>query len=224
MRKLKIDHHFFNSLYAFRRFHCSCWSHWMVTRIVRPRKLSAKTEAITTRVRPTARLRNDSYLGTIHRENLFVRAGLQNVLQVFITQASNVSFVKTYLGHASATLLKEQTDSCKRVLQKCYRYVVTHAKLEPSTWGINCFGMMARPGSRSGVVSLNGNIDIIFFLHSTVANNIVGIPRKIIEASWSTSLRSKWTWTSSFSCNCGINFSRFWPRWHSERSFFASGL
>ncbi|XP_043271577.1 probable Rho GTPase-activating protein CG5521 isoform X3 [Venturia canescens] len=79
------------------------------------------------------RLRNDSYLGAIHRENLFVRAGLQNVLQVFITQASNVFFLETPGGHASATLLEEQTDSCKRVLN-VYRYVVMHARLEPATW------------------------------------------------------------------------------------------
>lgn len=79
------------------------------------------------------RLRNDSYLGAIHRENLFVRAGLQNVLQVFITQASNVFFLECAGGTASATLLEEQTDSCKRVLN-VYRYVVMHSRLEPATW------------------------------------------------------------------------------------------
>lgn len=80
-----------------------------------------------------SRLRNDSYLGAIHRENLFVRAGLQNVLQVFITQASNVFFLESNGGVASATLLEEQTDSCKRVLN-VYRYVVMHTRLEPATW------------------------------------------------------------------------------------------
>ncbi|XP_058799896.1 probable Rho GTPase-activating protein CG5521 isoform X2 [Phymastichus coffea] len=80
-----------------------------------------------------SRLRNDSYLGAIHRENLFVRAGLQNVLQVFITQASNVFFLESNGGAASATLLEEQTDSCKRVLN-VYRYVVMHTRLEPATW------------------------------------------------------------------------------------------
>ncbi|XP_015110729.1 probable Rho GTPase-activating protein CG5521 isoform X8 [Diachasma alloeum] len=79
------------------------------------------------------RLRNDSYLGAIHRENLFVRAGLQSVLQVFITQASNVFFLESSGGLASAALLEEQIDSCKRVLN-VYRYVVMHARLEPSTW------------------------------------------------------------------------------------------
>lgn len=79
------------------------------------------------------RLRNDSYLGAIHRENLFVRAGLQNVLQIFITQASNVFFLENPGGSVSAALLEEQIDSCKRVLN-VYRYVVMHARLEPSTW------------------------------------------------------------------------------------------
>lgn len=79
------------------------------------------------------RLRNDSYLGAIHRENLFVRAGLQNVLQVFVTQASNVFFLETPGGNASATLLEEQTDSCKRVLN-VYRHVVMQVRLEPATW------------------------------------------------------------------------------------------
>ncbi|XP_057337065.1 ral GTPase-activating protein subunit alpha-1 isoform X2 [Microplitis mediator] len=79
------------------------------------------------------RLRNDSYLGAIHRENLFVRAGLQNVLQLFITQASNVFFLENVSGNASAALLEEQIDSCKRVLN-VYRYVVMHARLEPATW------------------------------------------------------------------------------------------
>ncbi|KAJ8670226.1 hypothetical protein QAD02_001485 [Eretmocerus hayati] len=80
-----------------------------------------------------SRLRNDSYFGAINRENLFVRAGLQNVLQVFITQASNVFFLETAGGIATATLLEEQTDSCKRVLN-VYRYVVMHTRLEPATW------------------------------------------------------------------------------------------
>ncbi|XP_006611377.1 ral GTPase-activating protein subunit alpha-1 isoform X4 [Apis dorsata] len=79
------------------------------------------------------RLRNDSYLGAIHRENLFIRAGLQNVLQVFITQASNVFFLENSRPNASLTLLEEQTDSCKRVLN-VYRYVVMNSRLEPATW------------------------------------------------------------------------------------------
>lgn len=79
------------------------------------------------------RLRNDSYLGAIHRENLFIRAGLQNVLQIFMTQASNVFFLENSSSNASPTLLEEQTDSCKRVLN-VYRYVVMHSRLEPASW------------------------------------------------------------------------------------------
>ncbi|XP_011868828.1 PREDICTED: probable Rho GTPase-activating protein CG5521 isoform X6 [Vollenhovia emeryi] len=79
------------------------------------------------------RLRNDSYLGAIHRENLFIRAGLQNVLQIFITQASNVFFLENSGPNASLMLLEEQTDSCKRVLN-VYRTVVIHSRLEPATW------------------------------------------------------------------------------------------
>ncbi|XP_015178189.1 PREDICTED: probable Rho GTPase-activating protein CG5521 isoform X3 [Polistes dominula] len=79
------------------------------------------------------RLRNDSYLGAIHRENLFIRAGLQNVLQVFITQASHVFFLEYSGINSNAALIEEQTDSCKRVLN-VYRYVVMHSRLEPATW------------------------------------------------------------------------------------------
>ncbi|KAI4490336.1 hypothetical protein M0802_010713 [Mischocyttarus mexicanus] len=79
------------------------------------------------------RLRNDSYLGAIHRENLFIRAGLQNVLQVFITQASHVFFLEYSGLNSNAALIEEQTDSCKRVLN-VYRYVVMHSRLEPATW------------------------------------------------------------------------------------------
>ncbi|KAL2743909.1 ral GTPase-activating protein subunit alpha-1 isoform X1 [Vespula maculifrons] len=79
------------------------------------------------------RLRNDSYLGAIHRENLFIRAGLQNVLQVFITQASHVFFLEYSGLNSTAALIEEQTDSCKRVLN-VYRYVVMHSRLEPATW------------------------------------------------------------------------------------------
>lgn len=79
------------------------------------------------------KLRNDSYLGAIHRENLFIRAGLQNVLLVFITQASNVFFLENTGHNASVTLLEEQIDSCKRVLN-VYRYVVMNSRMDPATW------------------------------------------------------------------------------------------
>ncbi|XP_014469000.1 PREDICTED: probable Rho GTPase-activating protein CG5521 isoform X4 [Dinoponera quadriceps] len=97
------------------------------------RKDGSETEKSPSESYRQTRLRNDSYLGAIHRENLFIRAGLQNVLQVFITQASNVFFLEHSGPNSSATLLEEQTDSCKRVLN-VYRYVVMHSRLEPATW------------------------------------------------------------------------------------------
>ncbi|XP_029671888.1 ral GTPase-activating protein subunit alpha-1 [Formica exsecta] len=97
------------------------------------RKDANETEKSPSESYRQTRLRNDSYLGAIHRENLFIRAGLQNVLQIFITQASNVFFLENSRPNASPTLLEEQTDSCKRVLN-VYRYVVMHSRLEPATW------------------------------------------------------------------------------------------
>ncbi|XP_072930014.1 probable Rho GTPase-activating protein CG5521 [Epargyreus clarus] len=87
---------------------------------------------------PPRRLRNDSYLGALGRDNILVRAGLQNVLQVFMTQAANV-FVASpspvappgALGHQQ--LLDEQTDTCKRVLN-IYRYMVMHVNMDANSW------------------------------------------------------------------------------------------
>ncbi|PNF30190.1 Ral GTPase-activating protein subunit alpha-2 [Cryptotermes secundus] len=77
------------------------------------------------------RLRNDSYLGAIHKENLLVRAGLQNVLQVFITHAANVFMLE--VSPEYPLLLEEQVDTCKRVLN-IYRYMVMHTRMESRTW------------------------------------------------------------------------------------------
>ncbi|XP_022909230.2 probable Rho GTPase-activating protein CG5521 isoform X1 [Onthophagus taurus] len=77
------------------------------------------------------RLRNDSYLGAIQKENLLVRAGLQNLLQVFMTHAANV-FLLEVNSHVP-TLLEEQTDACKRVLN-IYRYMVMHTRMDSGTW------------------------------------------------------------------------------------------
>ncbi|GBP13550.1 Probable Rho GTPase-activating protein CG5521 [Eumeta japonica] len=41
------------------------------------------------------RLRNPSYVGAMSKENMGVRAGLQNVLQIFVTNAANVFLVNT---------------------------------------------------------------------------------------------------------------------------------
>lgn len=77
------------------------------------------------------RLRNDSYLGAIHRENLLVRAGLQNVLRVFTTHAAGVFLVQ--VPSHCPTPLEEQTDACKRVLN-IYRYMVMHTRMDTQTW------------------------------------------------------------------------------------------
>ncbi|XP_055618847.1 probable Rho GTPase-activating protein CG5521 isoform X2 [Toxorhynchites rutilus septentrionalis] len=89
------------------------------------------------------RLRTDSYLGAISKENVIIRAGLQNVLQVFVTNAVNVFMVNT--AHLNihfqsktnsdgfATPLDEQTDICKRVLN-IYRTMVMKTRMEAKTW------------------------------------------------------------------------------------------
>ncbi|XP_034238105.1 probable Rho GTPase-activating protein CG5521 isoform X3 [Thrips palmi] len=77
------------------------------------------------------RLRNDSYLGAIHRENLLVRAGLQNLLQVFITHAAHVFTLEVTSDFP--VLLEEQVEACKRVLN-IYRYMVMHTRMEARTW------------------------------------------------------------------------------------------
>lgn len=94
--------------------------------------------------RPTnQRLRTDSYLGAISKENVIIRAGLQNVLQVFVTNAVNVFMINT--AHLNihfqsktnsdgfATPLDEQTDICKRVLN-IYRTMVMKTRMEAKTW------------------------------------------------------------------------------------------
>ncbi|XP_055382867.1 probable Rho GTPase-activating protein CG5521 isoform X2 [Condylostylus longicornis] len=88
------------------------------------------------------RLRTDSYLGAISKENYSVRAGLQNVLQVFVTNASNVFLINT--AHLNIVFpsksrdyrsspLNEQTDICKKVLN-VYRTMVMNTRMEPRTW------------------------------------------------------------------------------------------
>ncbi|XP_013192086.2 probable Rho GTPase-activating protein CG5521 isoform X1 [Amyelois transitella] len=87
---------------------------------------------------PPRRLRNDSYLGAIGRDNVMVRAGLQNVLQIFMTQAANVflacpSPVAPPGALSQQQLLEEQTDTCKRVLN-IYRYMVMHVAMDANSW------------------------------------------------------------------------------------------
>ncbi|XP_030369625.1 probable Rho GTPase-activating protein CG5521 isoform X2 [Scaptodrosophila lebanonensis] len=90
------------------------------------------------------RLRTPSYVGAIQgsKENVAVRAGMQNVLQVFVTNAANVFLVNTAnlnicfptrsRDHDSSPLM-EQTEICKKVLN-VYRAMVMNTRMEPRTW------------------------------------------------------------------------------------------
>lgn len=87
------------------------------------------------------RLRTDSYLGAIYKENLVIRAGLQNVLQTFVTHAANAFMVQTaHLNQVfptknreMTTPLEEQTDICKRVLN-IYRTMVMNTRMDSRSW------------------------------------------------------------------------------------------
>ncbi|KAJ8308029.1 hypothetical protein KUTeg_012903 [Tegillarca granosa] len=81
-------------------------------------------------------IRNASYLGAIHDladggeccKN-DIRAGVQKVLQVFITNAANIFLLEA----EDDGMLNEQVELCKRVLN-IYRYLVMNMKLEQKTW------------------------------------------------------------------------------------------
>ncbi|XP_070180609.1 ral GTPase-activating protein subunit alpha-1-like isoform X3 [Littorina saxatilis] len=81
--------------------------------------------------------RNRSYLGAVAdladsgaAERIHdVRAGLQRVLQVFITNAANIFLLST----GDNTSLQEQVDLCKRVLN-IYRHVVMNTQMNQRTW------------------------------------------------------------------------------------------
>lgn len=99
-------------------------------------------ESSTSGSNRTQRLRADSYIGAISKDNVSIRAGMQNVLQVFVTNAVNVfmistSHLNTYLPSKSkeeaTTPLDEQTEICKRVLN-IYRTMVMKTKMEGKTW------------------------------------------------------------------------------------------
>ncbi|GAB0092803.1 Probable Rho GTPase-activating protein CG5521 [Sergentomyia squamirostris] len=88
------------------------------------------------------RLRTDSYIGAIYKENLIIRSGLQNVLQVFVTHASNVFMIHTEQlniifqsksREVTTSALDEQTDICKRVLN-IYRTMVMNTRMDGRTW------------------------------------------------------------------------------------------
>ncbi|CAB4058858.1 Ral GTPase-activating protein subunit alpha-1 [Lepeophtheirus salmonis] len=65
------------------------------------------------------------------REPTCVRAGLQNVLQIFVTNAANVFLLE--VSAEDPIFLDEQVEMCKRVLN-IYRYMVMNVKMEARTW------------------------------------------------------------------------------------------
>ncbi|KAF8789181.1 Ral GTPase-activating protein subunit alpha-1 like protein [Argiope bruennichi] len=80
---------------------------------------------------PGTRLRKDSYLKAIHSDNNHLRAGMQNMLIVFLTNAANVFLLD--LSHDNLHMLEEQVDMCKRVLN-IYRYMVMNVQMERRVW------------------------------------------------------------------------------------------
>lgn len=89
------------------------------------------------------RIRTDSYLGAMTKENLLIPAGIQNVLQALVTNAANAFMVQTeYLTivpkipsskSREITPLDEQTEICKCVLN-IYRTMVMTARMDAKTW------------------------------------------------------------------------------------------
>ncbi|KAH8362863.1 hypothetical protein KR084_002040 [Drosophila pseudotakahashii] len=90
------------------------------------------------------RLRTPSYVGAIagSKDQLAVRAGRQNVLQVFVTNAANVFLVNTANLNICfptrtrtyrSTPLEEQTELCKKVLN-VYRTMVMNTEMDSRTW------------------------------------------------------------------------------------------
>jgi len=74
---------------------------------------------------------SDSPLDAAGKEHMEIRAGLQNVLQVFVTNAANVFLLE--VSSEYPILLEEQVEMCKRVLN-IYRYMVMNVKMEARTW------------------------------------------------------------------------------------------
>ncbi|XP_033162540.1 probable Rho GTPase-activating protein CG5521 isoform X1 [Drosophila mauritiana] len=90
------------------------------------------------------RLRTPSYVGAIagSKDQLVLRAGRQNVLQVFVTNAANVFLVNTANLNICfptrsrsyrSTPLEEQTEICKKVLN-VYRTMVMNTEMDTRTW------------------------------------------------------------------------------------------
>ncbi|KPU72824.1 uncharacterized protein Dana_GF23263, isoform B [Drosophila ananassae] len=90
------------------------------------------------------RLRTPSYVGAMagSKDQLAIRAGRQNVLQVFVTNAANVFLVNTANLNICfptrtrtyrSTPLEEQTEICKKVLN-VYRTMVMNTEMDSRTW------------------------------------------------------------------------------------------
>ena len=79
----------------------------------------------------SGRSRDSSYLNPLHRDQMNVRAGLQHVLQLFVTNAANVFLLE--VSPEYPILLEEQVEMCKRVLN-IYRYMVMNVKMDCRTW------------------------------------------------------------------------------------------
>lgn len=91
---------------------------------------------------PKNRLRADSYYGAVginannNKEEYLshLRAGAQNVLQVFFSNSASVFLLFQIPKHEAAmAFLEEQVDICKRVLN-IYRYAVMNTRMSSETW------------------------------------------------------------------------------------------
>lgn len=82
-------------------------------------------------------LDNSSFPNSPHpatgSQSLPVEAGLQTVMQIFITNASNVFLLEQNPAPNSSTQIGNQVDMCKRVLN-IYRHMVMNQHLEQKTW------------------------------------------------------------------------------------------
>ncbi|MPC07518.1 Ral GTPase-activating protein subunit alpha-2 [Portunus trituberculatus] len=79
---------------------------------------------------PQRRMRNESYLGAVNKD-IHIRAGLQNVLQVFVTSVANVFLLEVSPDYPR--LLDIQVEVCKNVVN-IYRYMVMNTRMEQKTW------------------------------------------------------------------------------------------
>lgn len=124
------------------KYAIAVYKEWVCGKTPPPFLLEPEESSDERSTQRTQRLRTDSYLGAMIKENLLIRAGLQNVLQVFFTHAANVFMVQTgqlniplpsKSREISTTPLDEQIEICKRVLS-IYRHMVINVKKDIKTW------------------------------------------------------------------------------------------